>query len=75
MSGYMLFRYYGNSLSNLVALSDRYMEPGVVPMSKLSSLQQRLTTKQTSKQPELLYTGKINSWLQGGLAILKFKLS
>ena len=47
------------------------MEPRVVPISKLSTLQQRLTTKQTSKHPELLYTDKINSWLQGDLAITR----
>ena len=51
------------------------MEPRLVSMSKLSTLQQSLKAKQTSKQPELLYTGKINSWLQGGLAIMKSKPS
>ena len=71
----MHIHFYGNPLSNRVDLSDRYMEPRVVSMSKLSTLHEILTTKQTSKQTELLYTDKINSWFQGSLTIMKFKLS
>ena len=51
------------------------MKLRVVSMLKLSTLQQRLTAKQTSKQPELLYTVRIYSWLQEGLAIMKSKPS
>ena len=51
------------------------MEPRLVSMSKSSTLQQSLKTKQTSKQPELLHIDKINSWLQGGLTLMKSKPS
>ena len=71
---YMPFRYYGNPLSTPDDLSYSYMEPQVVSMSKLSTLQESLTTKQTSKKPELLYADKTNSWLQGCLAaVMKSK--
>ena len=71
----MPFRYYGNPLYIRVDLSDKYMEPQLVWMSKSSTLQQSLKTKQTSKQPELLHIDKINSWLQGGLTLMKSKPS